>query len=63
MIEHPKIIYNVSQSQLSIARHYGGINYNGVYYKYNPIDDTLNRVDPVVKPKRKSRINHLQSPQ
>jgi hypothetical protein len=42
-MEHPEIIYNVSQSQLSIARHYGGITYNGVEYVYNPADDTLTK--------------------
>jgi len=37
----PEIIYNVSQTQLSIARHYGGIKVNGHMYIYNPKDDTL----------------------
>lgn len=41
----PEKIYNVSRSQLSIARHYGGINYNGVEYVYNPVDDSLTRAD------------------
>lgn len=53
----PEIIYNVSQSQLSIARHYGGINYNGVEYVYNPADDTLTKKKP---PEKKSRSKRLQ---
>lgn len=54
----PEIIYNVSQTQLSIARHYGGINYNGVEYIYNPTDDTLTKKN---KPEKKSRSKRLQS--
>jgi len=37
----PEIIYNVSQTQFSIARHYGGVKINGHMYIYNPKDDTL----------------------
>jgi predicted DNA-binding WGR domain protein len=44
MNEHPEKFYNVSQTQLSIARHYGGIKYNGRQYTYNPTDDTLTLV-------------------
>lgn len=44
-MRHPDKIYNVSKTQLSIARHYGGITYNGVYYVYNPADDTLTKVE------------------
>ena len=36
---------NVSQTQLSIARHYGGIQYAGRYYIYFPADDSLWRDD------------------
>lgn len=54
MNEHPEKFYNVSKSQLSIARHYGGIKYNGRQYKYNPTDDTLTLV-----PEKKRRT---QSP-
>lgn len=55
----PEIIYNVSQTQLSIARHYGGINYNGVEYVYNPVDDTLTKKK---KPEKKSRSKRLPKP-
>jgi len=37
--------YNISRSQLSIARHYGGIKVNGSEYHYNPEDDSLVRDD------------------
>jgi len=44
-------ISNVSMTQLSIARHYGGIKYNGDSYMYFPITDELVR-DDVLKWKR-----------
>jgi len=40
---NPEKIYQVSQTQFSIARFYGGINLNGETYTYNPIDDTLTK--------------------
>ena len=33
--------YNVSKTQLSIARFFGGMQINGKEYVYNPVDDTL----------------------
>lgn len=48
---NPEKYLNVSQTQLSIARHYGGCKVNGVFYVYNPIDDTLTRQDLVKKQK------------
>ena len=42
---------NVSKTQLSIARYFGGITYNGASYVYNPITDELIRGD-VLKWKR-----------
>lgn len=36
---------NVSMTQLSIARHYGGIKYNGESYTYLPKTDELIRDD------------------
>ena len=38
-------IYGVSHSQLSIARHYGGITFNGAEYRYDAASDTLTRMD------------------
>lgn len=38
-------IRNVSMTQLSIARHYGGIEYNGDKYTYLPKTDELIRND------------------
>jgi len=40
---NPEKIYQVSQTQFSIARFYGGINLNGETYTYNPINDTLTK--------------------
>ena len=36
---------NVSQTQLSIARHYGGCKISGHDYVYDPTDDSLIRAD------------------
>jgi hypothetical protein len=40
-----KIIENVSNSQLSIARYYGGLNLNGIEYIYEAKTDRLIRND------------------
>ena len=44
---------NISMTQLSIARYYGGIKYNGESYTYLPLTDELIR-DDVLKWKRKT---------
>lgn len=44
-VYRPEIIHNVSTTQLSIARHYGGCKVNGVCYHYDPGSDTLIRED------------------
>lgn len=41
----PERIYNVSQTQLSVARHYGGCKFDGVDYHYDAESDTLTRMD------------------
>ena len=41
----PEEIHHVSQTQLSIARHYGGITYNGASYHYDESTDRLIRMD------------------
>lgn len=38
---------NVSMTQLSIARHYGGAKVQGKHFAYNPADDSLIREDVV----------------
>jgi hypothetical protein len=50
----PEKIYHVSQTQLSIARHYGGCTFNGHSYTYNPADDSLTR-DDVLKTEAKAK--------
>jgi hypothetical protein len=45
----PEKIHNVSQTQFSIARYYGGIKFNGYTYRYNADDDTLTREDIVMQ--------------
>lgn len=44
-MNRPERIYNVSQTQLSIARHYGCIKFNGADYHYDVESDTLTRMD------------------
>ena len=41
----PERIYNVSQTQFSIARLYGGCKFNGADYHYDAESDTLTRMD------------------
>ncbi len=49
----PDEIHGVSQSQFSIARHYGGITFNGAHYTYIPHEDKLIR-DDVLKARAKA---------
>ena len=41
----PYGVQNVSYSQMSIARHYGGLTVNGRSYLYLPLTDELIRED------------------
>lgn len=41
----PYIIQNVSETQLSIARYFGGCRYDGVYYTSIPVADEIVRND------------------
>lgn len=52
---------NVTYTQLSIARHYGGTNVNGVHYTYIPESDELVR-DDVLKMVMKARADALKKP-
>ena len=51
---------NVSMTQLSIARFYGGANVQGKHFVYNPEDDSLIREDVVkwIVKKRKTAQTH-----
>jgi len=51
---------SVSMSQLSIARHYGGIKYKGDDYTYFPVSDELVR-DDVLKWKTAESIEQETS--
>lgn len=51
----PEVLYHISRTQLSVARHYGGCSYNGASYKYNPVDDTLTRAD-ILKARKEWRV-------
>ena len=44
-MKKPERIYNVSHTQLSIARYYGGIRLNGAEYHYDAESDMLIRMD------------------
>lgn len=54
-------IKNVSSSQFSIARHYGGIKYNGDSYTYLPPTDELIR-DDVLKWQQKNSKKKKKTP-
>ena len=43
-MNRPERIYNVSQTQLSVARFYGGCKFNGADYHHHPENDTLTRL-------------------
>ena len=45
MTSAPEEIHTVSNTQLSIARHYGGCRYNGHGYHYDAERDVLVRLD------------------
>jgi hypothetical protein len=51
----PMLIRYVSQTQFSIARHYGSITFDGHAYRYEPATDELIRadVDAFIKAQRK----------
>jgi hypothetical protein len=59
-------ITNVTQTQFSIARYYGGINFNGSMYIYYPDTDELIREDVMkwkakqLKAKHKKQNENLQ---
>lgn len=57
----PYAIKHVSQSQFSIARHYGGMKFNGQSYTYFPPGDELIR-DDVVKLVEKTRRAKKKKP-
>lgn len=44
-MNRPERIYNVSQTQFSVARFYGGCSFNGADYHYDAESDTLIRMD------------------
>ena len=52
----PYLITGVSCSQFSLARHYGGIRYQGQDYTYSPATDELIRADVLkwVKARRRA---------
>jgi len=58
MTEAPEKIYGWMDSQLSIARHYGGCTFRGHSYKidYNDIDQPLVRQDVVIKTKKEKKL-------
>jgi hypothetical protein len=46
---------NITHTQLSIARYYGGMTVNGHEYDYDPTDDSLNLRE---KKKKKVKGSH-----
>jgi len=62
----PFMITNVSYTQLSIAKFYGAINYNGVIFEYMPETDELVRHDVVkwlAKFRKKPKVKKVVSEQ
>ena len=63
--EPPERIYGWLDSQLSVARHYGGLKYQGVYYQidYLSVGEPLVRVDVLAREAkaRKERAAHLNA--
>lgn len=59
MEKHPERIYHWQNSQLSIARHYGGCKFNGKDYVIatNEEGQPLVRADLLKKPKRVKKKN------
>jgi hypothetical protein len=62
--ENESIAYaNVSNTQLSVARHFGGCKVQGKHFVYNPTDDSLIREDVIsflskqLKNKQKKKQN------
>ena len=51
----PKKIYNWQDSQLSIARHYGGISFNGVHYYIAYAEEGQPLVEMIIKKKEKKK--------
>ena len=51
-MEPPERIYGVSRTQFSIARHFGGIAFNGKHYTYIASDDMLIRDDVLRREKK-----------
>lgn len=49
------VIYNVKDTQFSIACYYGGVKINGVFYVYNPIEDSLTKESILKKTKMKKK--------
>ena len=58
----PYIVQGVSHTQFSVARHYGGMTYQGKFYSYIPTTDELIR-DDVVKWLKQHRKPAKQPPQ
>ncbi len=56
-------IFNWQNSQLSIARHYGGCKYNGAEYviAYSEEGQPLVRSDLIKKPKRDKRKSQVSA--
>jgi len=63
--EPPERIYGWLDSQLSVARHYGGLKYQGVDYQidYLSVGEPLVRVDVLAREakERKERAAHLNA--
>lgn len=51
----PEEIHSVSQSQFSVARHYGGCTFSGAHYTYDADRDVLVRNDVLAARRAKNK--------
>lgn len=63
-MDKPERIYGWLNSQLSIARHYGGCRYNGAYYfvAYTEDGQPLVRADVLKREQREKRAKDKPPP-
>lgn len=56
-----EVYYNVSRTQMSIARHYGGLKVDGSMYEYDAETDRLIRSDIAARGKKLKKAERKES--
>ena len=57
----PKKIYNWQDSQLSLAKYYGGISFNGVHYYIAYAEEGQPLVEMIIKKKERKKKGVLKT--